>query len=76
LGDLEPGEGEDEGFGVEGFSSSGGGAWAVVGELLGEVVDVGCCEGLERSGCFSLFHRVDFTSVSPIFEHPQHPLIS
>jgi hypothetical protein len=47
LGDLEEGEGEDEGFGVEGFSSACGfGAWVLVGELLGEAVDVLRREGL------------------------------
>jgi hypothetical protein len=64
LGDLEEGEGEDEGFGVEGFSSAGGfGAWVLVGELLGEVVDVLCREGLECDGSLCLFHGVDCTSI-------------
>jgi len=74
---LEQGEGEDEGFGVEGFSSSGGfAAWAVAGELLDEVVDVSGGDGGEcdLGLCFSWFHRGDFTSIPPIFEHPQSPL--
>ena len=64
LGDLEEGEGEDEGFGVEGFSPSGGfGAWVLGGERLGEVVDVLCCEGLARDGSLCLFDGLDCTSI-------------
>jgi hypothetical protein len=64
LGDLEQGEGEDEGFGVEGVSSACGfGAWVLVGELLGEAVDVLCREGLECDGSLCLFHGVDCTSI-------------
>jgi hypothetical protein len=51
--------------------SHGFGAWVLVGELLGEAVDVLRREGLERDGCLSLFHGVDCTSIPPIFEHPQ-----
>jgi hypothetical protein len=68
LGNLE--RGEAEGFGVAGFWFLGGGAWVLLGERFGEVVDGGCREGLKRDGCFSLCHRVDFTSVFPISEHP------
>lgn len=65
LSHLEEGEGENEGFGVEGVSSSiGFGAWVLAGELLGEVVDVIRREGLERDGSISLFHGVDFTSTT------------
>jgi hypothetical protein len=34
-----------------------------VGELLGEVVDVLCREGLECDGSLCLFHGVDCTSI-------------
>jgi hypothetical protein len=64
LGELEEGAGADEGLGVEGvWSSDGFGAWVLVGERLGEVVDVLCCEGLARDGSLCLFYGVDCTSI-------------
>ncbi len=69
-GGLEEGKGEEEGFGIEEGASSCGFAWALEGELLGELVDVGCGDASERDLCFSLCHRVHFTPLPPIFEHP------
>jgi len=69
-GGLEEGEGEDEGFGIEGFSSSFGWGWMLACEQFGELVDIGYRDASERDGCFSLCHRVHFTPLHPNFRTP------
>jgi hypothetical protein len=66
---AQQGEGEDEGFGVEGLASFGVRAWMVLGELQDGVIDGACGQGAKRDGRVSAFHRVECTPPHSLFSN-------
>ena len=68
-GSAQQGEGEDEGFGVEGLACLGAGQWVLLGELGNGLVDGACGQGAKRDGRVSAFHRVECTPPHLLFSN-------
>jgi hypothetical protein len=68
-GGAQQGEGEDEGFGVEGLACFGVRARMVLGELQDGVIDGACGQGAKRDGRVSAFHRVERTPPHSLFSN-------
>jgi hypothetical protein len=73
-GSAQQGEGEDEGFGVEGLASFGVRAWMVLGELQDGVIDGACGQGAARDGSVLAFRWVEWTQPHSYFRTPSTPL--
>jgi hypothetical protein len=73
-GSAQQGEGEDEGFGVEGLACFGVRAWMVLGELQDGVIDGACGQGAARDGSVLAFRWVEWTQPHSYFRTPSTPL--
>jgi hypothetical protein len=72
-GSAQQGEGEDEGFGVEGLACFGVRAWMVLGERQGGLIDGACGRGAKRDGRVSASRWVECTLPHSLFSNTLCP---